>query len=271
MTTRTQAHQYQLSPENSAITRSSGCTWCTLSVGANLASGVTRTPDQIHSLVKRSEESNPDTPGWSLIDASLAMSRLGVPWQNLSRMGWAAVQRAHRDGLYVVLQGDSDQFGNNTCSGAFDGDHCIGIRPENSGTRWLIDDPICPAPRWEEQSVIRRYAQKLSQTVNFGVFLDKVDTVWEAVIHPRPGDPDGKRPFLVYRVNDHDDRPLRIVGHDVTRTAGSTYRVRPPIKAVRGPGFPKDAYLPKGLCRLIDAVPHEAPGGYLDVALCKEV
>ena len=196
------------------------------------------------------------------------MSRLRVPFKNLSRSGWAAVQKAHGDGLYIVLQGDSDQFGNNTCSGAFNGDHCIGIRPETSGTRWLIDDPICPAPRWEEEAVIRRYAQKLSQTVNFAVFLEPVGKEWQAVIHPEPGE---KRPFLVYRVFDHDERPLRIVSHAATRTGGSTYRVKPPVKAVRGPGFPKSAYLPKGLCRLISKVPHEAPGGYLSVDLCTEV
>lgn len=94
---------------------------------------------------------------------------------------------------------------------------------------------------------------------------------WEAVIHPKPGDADGKQPFLVYRVRDHDDRPLQILEHQTTQTGGSTYNVSPPIKAVRGPGFPKDAYLPKGLCRLLSAVPHLPGGGYLDVALCKRV
>ena len=186
MSTYAPEHHSQFADGNSAITRSSGCTWTTLAVGADAATGgrTDRTPDEVHALVLHDEESDPSTPGWSLIDASRAMFRLNVPFQNLSRSGWAAVQNAHAKGQYVVLQGDSDQF-TSGCSGAFDGNHCIGIRPESNGTKWLIDDPICPAPRWEEETTLRRYAQKLSQTVLFGVFTDPVPvTQYTLTIRP---------------------------------------------------------------------------------------
>jgi hypothetical protein len=269
-------HEYQLAPTNTPVTRHSGCTWTSGATGADASTGGAkdRSPDYVHTLVKRGEETNPDKPGWSLGDLRLAMTRLGVTFDVRIGQGWGNLVAVHDAGHYVVLQGDSDQFGNNTCSGMFDGDHCIGIRPGTTQGRWLIDDPICQAARSESPATLLRYARKFDPGIRFGVFLQKVPVVkeeWQAVIHPKPGDTDGLQPFLVYRVQDHDDRPLRIVSHDDTRTGGSTYRVKAPERCVRGPGFPKSAYLPTGLCRLIDAVPHEEPGGYLDVSLCQEV
>ncbi len=43
-----------------------------------------------------------------------------------------------------------------TISGAFDGDHCIGVHPATKSvggvTFWWIDDPLCPTGRWERAS-----------------------------------------------------------------------------------------------------------------------
>jgi len=268
-------HEYQLSPVNTPLTRHSGCTWTSGAVGADAVTGGAkdRSPDYIHTLVKRDEETNPKLPGWSLGDLRLAMQRLGVLFDVRIGQGWGNLVNVHDAGHYVVLQGDSDQFGNNTCSGAFDGDHCIGIRPGGASRSWLIDDPICTQARYESPTTLLRYARKLDRGIRFGVFTTKVPSLpagdWQAPIHPRPGDPDGMQPFLVYRVQDHDDRPLRIVAHEATHTGGDTYRVKAPIRAVRGPGFPKTAVLPKGLCRLIDKVPRLDPGGYLAQELCE--
>ena len=112
------------------------CTTASGANGANAATGgkVARSGAQIRALVSRAEETNPNESGWSLPDLILAMKRLGVPFANRSGFGWAEVQKAHAAGLYLVLQGDSDRFGNSTCSGAFDGDHAIGVHPATSGT-----------------------------------------------------------------------------------------------------------------------------------------
>jgi hypothetical protein len=137
------------------------------------------------------EETNPGTPGWSLPDLDLAMKRLGVPFDVRSGRGWDAVLAAHNAGLYIVLQGDSDQFGNHTCSGAFDGDHAIGIRPGTYSGRWAIDDPICPDMRTETPAILRRYAEKLWPQVFFGAFTERVpelkppETGWVATVHGR--------------------------------------------------------------------------------------
>lgn len=155
---------------------------CTPASGANGAKAATggavaKTAAQIRALVARREETNPDTPGWSLPDLELAMGRLGVPFDNRTGHGWAALQAARAAGLYVVLQGDSDRFGDASCSGAFDGDHCIGVHPNTDGTRWWIDDPICPTGRWEEEATLRAYATKLYPTIRFGVFVKPVPKI----------------------------------------------------------------------------------------------
>ena len=174
--------------DGSALARQN-CTPTTGANGANAATGglVARTGGEIRSLVARRDEQFPNTPGWSLDDLDLAMGRLGVPFEVQSGSGWAAVISALDGGLYVALQGDSDRFGNGTCSGAFDGDHCIGVHPTRgpNGTRW-INDPICPSGRWERESLLEAYARKLHPAVRFGVFLALVPDQWPAAIGPRP-------------------------------------------------------------------------------------
>jgi hypothetical protein len=174
-------HQSQYQAGASATTKTQGCTWTTGSNGANASSGgkIARTPDQVLALVKTAEQTNPATPGWSLPDLALAMKRLGVPFEDRSGQGWTEVGNAHRAGLYLALQGDSDQFGTGTCSGTFKGDHCIGVHPASrtnpdSTIEWWIDDPICPTGRWEAMTTLQRYAQKFSATVDFGAFTHAV-------------------------------------------------------------------------------------------------
>jgi hypothetical protein len=175
-------HRYQYAKQNSAITRSSGCTWISLAAGADASTGgkVDLWPDEVKVRLKVSEETNPKTPGWSMADAVKASSRIGVKLANRSGQGWAAVVLAHNSGLSLILQGDSDQFSNSTCSGAFDGDHAIHVHPEtNSDGQWRIDDPICKTHRWEKPSVLRKYAEKLYSRIYFGVFTDAVPLLKE--------------------------------------------------------------------------------------------
>ena len=176
----TSTHQSQLEPGNSAITRSSGCTWTSLANGisATTAGKDHPTPDFVHGKVARSEETSPQTPGWSLTDADLAAKRLGFDLVDQTHSGWDAVRKALAGHHYVLLQGDSDRFGNATCSGAFDGDHCIGVWPrtkiDGGHTYRLIDDPICPTSRWERESVLESYAEKLDANVRFASFARSV-------------------------------------------------------------------------------------------------
>ncbi len=179
----TAKHWSQLAPTNSPITRSSGCTWTTVANGisAITAGRHNPSPDTVHAEVRRSEETDPNTPGWSIPDAVLAAKRLGHALINYSGDGWSGVLTALHSRHYVVIQGDSDQFGNWTCSGVFNGDHCIGIDGSRSrivdgeGWHW-IDDPICPEGRWERDIVIRRYAEKLNHGIRFAVFATTIPT-----------------------------------------------------------------------------------------------
>lgn len=185
-----QPHWYQYLATNSFATRRSGCTWVSLANGiACITGGRYRpSPDRLHGLVLPREETSPTTPGWSIPDARLAASRFGaIDLQDRTGGGWAGVIAALDAGQYVLLQGDSDRFGNNTCSGTFDGDHCIGVHPKkrivNSITQRWVDDPICPGGRWESEHVLRAYAEKLSASIRFGVFTQKVPTLewrWSA-------------------------------------------------------------------------------------------
>lgn len=170
-------HQSQYQPGTSARTHAQGCTWTSGANGADASTGggVKRTPDQILAKVPRADETDPRTPGWSLVDLDHAMVAIGVGFEVRSGQGWAGVVAAHNAGHYIALQGDSDRFGAYTCSGKFDGDHCIGVHPgENASGHWRIDDPICKDARYEVPAFLRSYAQKLYPTVRFGVFTRPV-------------------------------------------------------------------------------------------------
>lgn len=178
-------HRSQYEVGASTVTRHEGCGWTSAANGANAATGgkVNLSPDQVHALVPKAEEQNPNTPGWSLADVKKAMTKAGVPFEVRSGQGWATVVQAldvaHLD---VVLQGDSDRFSNNTCSGAFDGNHAIAVHPASRlvnglRQRW-IDDPICPTGRWEYEYILRNYAVKFWATVMFGVFTTPVPRVY---------------------------------------------------------------------------------------------
>lgn len=176
-------HRSQYDPDSSTFTRQTGCGPTTVANGANASTGghISKTAQQVHDLIPRSQETDPSTPGWSIPDQDRAAAKLGVPFENRSGQGWGKALTALAQGLYVALQGDSDQFGNETCSGAFNGDHDIGIHPATrvvDGLRqhW-IDDPICPTGRWEFDYIIRKYAVKLSASVRFAVFTRPVPKV----------------------------------------------------------------------------------------------
>lgn len=187
MTSYLNAHRYQYATGQSTRTRRQGCTWSSAACGADASTGgrVNLTPDQVLAQVKPSEETNPITPGWSLTDTALAMSRLGVPFAVRSGQRWTNVEAVLNAGYGVLLQGDSDQFSDATCSGAFDGDHAIFLHPEQDAQgRQRIDDSICKAHRYETRANLRKYAEKFGARVSgrtggvvyFGVFTTSVPT-----------------------------------------------------------------------------------------------
>ena len=221
----TPTHWSQYAAGQSASTRRYGCTWTSLANGiATITGGRYRPePDDIHDLLPPSQETNPLTPGWSIPDAVKAAGRYGVQLQDRTGDGWAAVIEALNSGHYVVLQGDSDQFGSATCSGDFDGDHCIGINPstrEVDGHReWFVNDPICPGGRWERESVLRRYAEKLYAAIRFAVFTQRVPRYeWRWTGTPPL--------FIEYTVDPQAQTWSR---RKATKTKGTrTYHVSPP-------------------------------------------
>lgn len=173
-------HRSQYDSSSSSATRREGCGPATLANGANAVSSgrVSRTAQQVHDLIPRSQETDPSTLGWSLQDLDRAAAKLGVGFEVRSGQGWAAVVSALGQNLTVALQGDSDQFGNGTCSGAYDGPHVILVSPafrvvNGIRQRW-IDDPICPGGRWEDEYILHRYASKFASEIGFGVFTTPV-------------------------------------------------------------------------------------------------
>jgi hypothetical protein len=166
------AHRTQY---DGSVLAKQNCAPTTCANGARAATGgkVNRSGGEIRALVARAEETSPATPGWSLADQDRAMTRLGVPFEVRSG-GWPAVLEAHAAGLFVSLPGDSDVFGDATCSGAFDGDHSTGIhRGADAAGNWPLADPICPDRRYEKPATLRAYAEKLGGTAfRFGVFTD---------------------------------------------------------------------------------------------------
>lgn len=184
-------HVSQYAPTAQPVTRRYGCTWTSTRNAADAATKgkIDRTPDQVHALVRNSEEVNPKTLGWAVPDAALALARMGLASEDVTGQGWGAVERAHAAGYYVVFQGDSDRFGDNTCSGDFDGDHCIGAHPATrntpDGVEWWIDDPICPTGRWENRAVLSSYARKLAAGVRALVVKPAVDRT--LIAHVPPG------------------------------------------------------------------------------------
>jgi hypothetical protein len=193
-------HQSQYGSGCSSYTRRYGCTWTTV---VNLIINVTKgrkhpSPDYVHSLVARREETTPRTPGWSIPDAVKAsaryarrsgrdevrlIERTGIGFAGVH--GWNGIKLALSRGRYVMLSGDSDRFGNNTCSGAFNGNHMIGINPRtrihNGRRQHLINDPICRQWRWEYDAIIYSYGHKLAlatgKPLQWGCSKGRVPTV----------------------------------------------------------------------------------------------
>lgn len=189
MTLYVQPHRSQFEAGQTNTTRCCGCTWCAGANGVGATTGGKRkpSPDEVHRHLANSEETSPATPGWSLVDLARALDRMGITFTNRGGDGWAAAVAAAEAGHYIVLQGDSDEFSNATCSGVFDGDHAVGWHPKHKdegGARWWwVDDPVCSTGRWERESTLKRYAQNLNPDVQFGVFAAVVPEI------PKPPPP----------------------------------------------------------------------------------
>lgn len=177
-------HTSQGGEGQSYVTRVYGCTWTSLANGIDGTTGGRHrpSPDYLHGLVPRDQETDPSTRGWSIPDAVKAASRYGITLVDRSGKGWGDLTDQLDEEHYVLLQGDSDQFASDTCSGAFDGPHCIGIHPRArvvSGIRYRwIDDPICPQGRWAPEGSLRRYGEKLGGAgLRFAAFAGRVPTI----------------------------------------------------------------------------------------------
>lgn len=193
-------HRSQLAAGQSSLTHSAGCTWTAGANGIDDTSGGKKKPDpdDLHGRLPKSLETSPGSPGWSIPDLERATFRYassanmpGLVCVNrtnagfLGAYGWAGIKKAWANGRYVVIQGDSDRFSNNSCSGKFDGDHAIGVSPKSrvvndKRQRW-INDGICPAGRWEYESIIYAYAKKLADRsgtpLRWGAFKSSVPKV----------------------------------------------------------------------------------------------
>jgi hypothetical protein len=155
------------------------CTPTSMANGARATTGgrVDRSGGSVRALVKSWEETSPNTLGWSLADGRLAMGRIGLDFV-IGHDGWAGAHAALARRQFVCLQGDSEEFPNGTCSGVFDGDHCVGIHPDDLvGTLRLLADPICKFRRIETDEVLRRYASNFRPEISYGYFVAKVPII----------------------------------------------------------------------------------------------
>lgn len=165
--------------------QSEACVPASIANGVGASTGGARRPTSaaVHAVIPKTAETDPHTAGWSEVDASRAAAKMGIPYTALD--SWNLLEAAHDAGHYIRVIGDSDVFADSTCSGAFNGDHSIGVHPNervlNGVELWWIDDPICKTGRWEAKTVIKRYADKLAgrtgRPVRGGRFDTKVPLV----------------------------------------------------------------------------------------------
>jgi hypothetical protein len=200
------------------------CVPASLANGVAAQSGGARRPtaSQVHALIPRDEEQNPG-PGWSVVDADRAMRKLGVEFTPVN--GWDMVEAAHDSGRYVTLAGDSDRFANSTCSGVFDGDHTIGVHPNQKTVDavevWWIDDPVCKTGRWERKSVIKAYAEKLASARGGSVVGGRFERVVPLTAEP------AKPPTVVLRYGGKKLTPRQVKRIKVPSGRRANVRSRP--------------------------------------------
>ena len=141
-----------------------------------------------------------------------------------------------------------------------DGLHAVGIRPGSGPNGWWpLDDPICPALRYEASAVLANYARKLATDVFFGVFTTKVPPAsenWSASVSPIP--PAHERRFFTYTVRNAHQKPLLIETRQTNVTRGFTATCSAPVHAVAG-SF--DGKAPAALVRLTSGA---RKGQYID-------
>lgn len=123
---------------------------------------------QVRALIKKNEEVDPKSAGWALADIDLAMNRLPTKGFATSvraskKSTWARLVELRSEGRGIVLQGDSSKFDNTTCSGAFNGPHCVYVSPiDDDDGDWRLGDPVCSKWRWETAKVLRAYAESFA-------------------------------------------------------------------------------------------------------------
>jgi hypothetical protein len=113
-------------------------------------------------------------------DAVLAAQRLGVPLENRSGRGWAAVVAPGTPGCTCPPGRQRPvrrtRPARATSTATTHRRHPAFRIVDGRRQRW-INDSICPTGRWEFESVLRAYAVKYSATVKFGVFTTPVPKV----------------------------------------------------------------------------------------------
>src|SRR6187551_1781855 len=101
---------YQIAPHVTQTTgsyrlRDMGCVPTSVANGINTVTGRRLDGDDVLARIPRSEESNPQTVGWSLLDADRACAELGVGFENRSNRGRPALRAAWAANLTTTVQG----------------------------------------------------------------------------------------------------------------------------------------------------------------------
>lgn len=146
------------------------CTAASLAMALHQVSEgrIDTTGSEVRALIARNDEVDPSTKGWALGDVDEAVIRLTKQKKvaGIKRPGnhaWSRVVALRAEGHGIILQGHSSRFPNTSCSGKFDGEHCVYLPPLNhSDGRWRLGDPVCSTWRWEDPEILRQYAEKFA-------------------------------------------------------------------------------------------------------------
>jgi hypothetical protein len=153
-------------------------------------------------------------------------------------------------GHYVARPGRLRPVRNTTCSGAFDGDHCIGIHPKKkveAGVDLAVDrrPDLQDGPLGARQRPAR-YATKLWASIRFGFFLQPVP----AAQHVAEACPRGRRASRLFTVEHTAKYPNGVI-HAV-QIRHDTSAIRKPCSAPRKYPWPGPSRLARVLVKLED-------------------
>lgn len=222
-----QSQRQRYNPTASYRLQTEGCVPTGGANGTNTVTGRRLDGDDVLRLIPKAQESDPRTPGWSLEDLDRAMAKIGVGFEIRRGRGRNGLRAAWAADLATAIQGDSEEFNSETCSGIFNGDHLIVVFPPRKliygiWHRWIADS-LCATGRWERESEIFAYAENFRSTIAMGVWTKKV----ARIVTPPPSPPVDPHQALFAPGAQVKVYQISSKGTILRQPDGSYYRIKP--------------------------------------------